>query len=141
MSSARNRYAGERIHRILTRTVNTLQYQLQKGAFRPDLVEMDFREAGSIDEINIALTTDEKRKITERMKLHGRIDRVDLSEDDGHVYVKIIDFKSGKKDFNIASLYYGLQLQLVLYMNVAQAMEKSIHQDKKSFRQPSCITT
>ena len=131
MSSARNRYAVEKIHRILTRTVNTLQYQLQKGAFRPDLVEMDFREAGSIDEINIALTTDEKRKITEQMKLHGRIDRVDLSEDDGHVYVKIIDFKSGKKDFNIASLYYGLQLQLVLYMNVAQAMEKSIHQDKE----------
>ena len=131
MSSARNQYAVERIHRILSRTVNTLQYQLQKGDFHPERVELDFREAGDIDEINIALTIDEKRKITERMKLHGRIDRMDISEDEQHVYVKIIDFKSGKKDFNITSLYYGLQLQLVLYMNVAAAMEREQHPDKE----------
>ena len=131
MSSARNQYAVERIHRILTRTVSTLQYQLQKGSFHPERVELDFREAGDIDEINIALTTDEKRKITEQMKLHGRIDRMDISEDDQHVYVKIIDFKSGKKDFNITSLYYGLQLQLVMYMNVGMAMERELHPDKE----------
>ena len=45
--------------------------------------------------------------------------------------MKIIDFKSGKKDFNITSLYYGLQLQLVLYMNVAAAMEREQHPDKE----------
>ncbi len=130
LSSARNQYMIERIKRILTRTVDTLQYQLTKGRFEPAFVEMDFREAGNIDEINIALSEDEKRHITEKMKLHGRIDRIDLYEDADNVYVKVIDFKSGNHKFNVASLYYGLQLQLVMYMNVATALEKKISGDK-----------
>ena len=125
-SNARNQYMIDRIHRILSRTVGILKYQVSKGKFNPAFVEMDFREAGSLDEINITLSEDEKAHITEQMKLHGRIDRIDLCEDDDHVYVKVIDFKSGKKKFNVASLYYGLQLQLVMYMNVAVAAEKKI---------------
>ncbi len=131
LSSARNQYMIDRIKRILTRTVDTLQYQISKGHFEPAFVEMDFREAGNIDEINIALSEDEKNHITERMKLHGRIDRIDLYEDSDHVYVKVIDFKSGNHKFNVASLYYGLQLQLVMYMNVATALEKKISGNKE----------
>jgi ATP-dependent helicase/nuclease subunit B len=123
-SNARNQYIIERIHRILSRTVDTLKYQISKGRFEPAFVEMDFKEAGNIDEINIALSEDEKHSILQRMKLRGRIDRVDLYEDENNVYVKIIDFKSGKKSLSIASLYYGLQLQLVMYMNVALAAQQ-----------------
>ncbi|RKM63268.1 helicase-exonuclease AddAB subunit AddB [Butyrivibrio sp. XB500-5] len=122
LSNARNEYMAERIKRILTRTVDTLKYQISKGNFEPAHVEMDFREAGKIEEINIALTEDEKHNIIESMNLHGRIDRIDLCEDSDHVYVKVIDFKSGGKKLSLASLYYGLQLQLVLYMNVAKAV-------------------
>ena len=129
-SSARNQFMVERIRRILSRTVDTLKYQITKGKFNPAFVEMDFREAGNIDEINIALRKDEKEHILESIKLQGRIDRVDLNEDDDHVYVKVIDFKSGKKKFNVAALYYGLQLQLVMYMNVAMAVEKKISDGK-----------
>ncbi len=125
MSSARNQYMTDRIKRILTRTVDTLKYQISKGHFEPAYVEMDFREAGNIDEINITLSEDEKNKIITGMKLHGRIDRIDLCEDQNHVYVKVIDFKSSGHKFNVAALFYGLQLQLVMYMNVATAaMEK-----------------
>ena len=59
-SSVRNSYAIERIHRILTRTVETLKYQLSKGRFEPAYVEMDFSKAGSLDEINVVLSKDEK---------------------------------------------------------------------------------
>ena len=65
------------------------------------------------------------------MKLQGRIDRMDLAYDDENVYIKIIDFKSGKNSFDIASVYYGLQLQLVVYMNVAMAMEKKLNPGKE----------
>ena len=131
-SSARNSYMIERIKRILSRTVDTLQYQMTKGSFEPAYVEMSFEEAGSIDEINIALSEDEKHNITERMKLTGRIDRVDLYEDPDHVYVKVMDFKSGAHSFNVASLYYGLQLQLVMYMNVASAVQKKLSPGKET---------
>ncbi len=125
-SSARNNYITERIKRILNRTVDTLKYQVTKGVFEPAFVEMSFEEAGRIDEIDISLSENEKDEITRRMKLDGKIDRVDLYEDQEHIYVKIMDFKSGARKFNIASLYYGLQLQLVMYMNVAMAVEKKL---------------
>ena len=131
LSNVRNQFMVERIRRILIRTVDTLKLQITKGKFEPAYVEMDFRDAGEIDEINIALTEDERKNITERMKLHGRIDRIDLCEDEDHVYVKVIDFKSGSHKFNIASLYYGLQLQLVMYMNVAVAARKKISGNKE----------
>ena len=113
-STSRNQHMIDRIHRILTRTVGILKYQISKGVFNPAFLEMDFREAGNLDEINITLSEDEKTRIIEKMRLRGRIDRVDLCEDDDHIYVKVMDFKSGKKKFNLAFLYHGLQLQLVM---------------------------
>ncbi|MEG1848770.1 MAG: helicase-exonuclease AddAB subunit AddB [Lachnospiraceae bacterium] len=95
-SSARNEYMITRMKRILRRTVSTLQYQLQKGVFQPGHAELAFSTS-----------------------LQGRIDRVDLYEDEDAVYIKVLDYKSGHKSFDLVSLYYGLQLQLVAYLNVA----------------------
>ena len=38
--------------------------------------------------------------------------------------IKIIDYKSGTRKFDLAALYYGLQLQLVVYMNAAVELQK-----------------
>ena len=47
------------------------------------------------------------------------------------MYVKIVDYKSGNTKFDPVSLYYGLQLQLVVYLNAALEMERRLHADKK----------
>lgn len=124
-SSARNEYAITRMGRILLRTVLTLQNQLQKGAFTPDDYELSFRFAEDLESVSVALSEEE------RMHLRGRIDRIDVAEDDRHVYVKVIDYKSGTRQFNLAALYYGLQLQLVVYMNSAMELEAKKHPDKE----------
>ncbi len=124
-SSARNEYAITRMSRILTRTVLTLQQHLKQGSFQPDDYELSFRFAEDLDSIHVDLSEDEK------MHLQGRIDRIDVSEDAEHVYVKVIDYKSGNKKFDLAALYYGLQLQLVVYMNAALEMESRKHPDKE----------
>ncbi len=124
-SSARNAYAITRMGRILTRTVMTLQSQLQKGVFQPESYEVSFRYADDLESVNVALSKQE------RMHLQGRIDRVDIAEAEDKVYVKIIDYKSGNKQFDLAALYYGLQLQLVVYMNAAMEMEAKKHPDKE----------
>ncbi len=124
-SSARNEYAITRMGRILTRTVLTLQKQLKKGSFTPDAYELSFRYADDLDSISVALSEDE------RMRLQGRIDRIDVAEDEEHVYVKVIDYKSGSKQFDLVALYYGLQLQLVVYMNAAMELEKKKHPNKE----------
>lgn len=124
-STARNEYTIERMHRILKRAVLTLQYQLKKGSFIPRHFEMSFTEIENLESVNVALSQREK------MKLQGRIDRIDTMEDEEHVYVKVIDYKSGNKKFDLAAVYYGLQLQLVVYMNAALELEKKKSAEKE----------
>lgn len=124
-SNARYEYMVERMYRILKRTVRTLKAQLREGDFVPASFEMSFQRVEDLDAVNIALSKDEK------MKLQGRIDRIDTYEDEEHVYVKVIDYKSGNKKFDLAALYYGLQLQLVVYMNVATQITAAKHPDKE----------
>ena len=124
-SNARYSYMVERFYRILCRTIHTLQKQLKGGLFVPAHFEMSFSKVENLESVNIALTGQEK------MKLRGRIDRIDTYEDADHVYVKVIDYKSGNKKFDLAALYYGLQLQLVVYMNVASEHERKKNPDKE----------
>lgn len=112
-SSKRTEYMITRMNRILNRTVETLQYQLQQGSFTPTDFEMSFQMTSDLESVNISLSEEEK------MKLIGRIDRIDTCKQDDKLYVKVIDYKSGTRKFDLAALYYGLQLQLVVYMNAA----------------------
>lgn len=108
-SSARNEYMITRLVRMMKRTVWALTKQLERGDFIPSGFEVTF--------------ANERR-------LGGKIDRIDLYEDDDHVYVKVIDYKTGAKAFDLGELYYGLQLQLVLYLNAAMEIEQKKHPDK-----------
>ncbi|MGN0431231.1 MAG: helicase-exonuclease AddAB subunit AddB [Lachnospiraceae bacterium] len=123
--SAKNEYALKRMKRILDRTVLTLQYQLKKGSFTPQSYEMSFSSVSNLESVDITLSGDEK------MKLLGKIDRVDTCESEERLFVKIVDYKSGNRKFDLAALYYGLQLQLVVYMNAAMDEEKRKHPDKE----------
>lgn len=123
-SSSRNQYMITRVKRILRRTVWALQEQLEKGSFSPGAFEVSFAMEDSLDAINIALSEKEK------LKLRGRIDRMDVCEKEDTVYVKIIDYKSGNTSLDLVALYYGLQLQLVVYMDAALELEERKHPKK-----------
>lgn len=124
-ANARNEYAIRRMGRVLQRTVSALQHQLKKGSFSPDAYELSFQHAENLESVNVALSDKEK------MRLRGRIDRIDVAKDGDRVYVKVIDYKSGNRQFDLAALYYGLQLQLVVYMNAALELEEKKHPDKE----------
>lgn len=116
-STERYKYQNSRFSRILKRTIHTLQEHIQKGVFKPYAHEVGFQVIHDMEELNLELSEEE------RIRLKGRIDRVDLAEDEDKIYVKIIDYKSGNKDFDLTALYYGLQLQLVVYMDVTMKMQ------------------
>lgn len=122
-SSKRNEYMITRMHRILNRTVQTLQYQLKQGSFTPENFELSFQMTSDLEAVNITLSEEEK------MRLIGRIDRVDTCQREDKLYVKVIDYKSGTRKFDLAALYYGLQLQLVVYMNAAMETQQKKHPD------------
>lgn len=117
-NSARNAYLAGRIERITDRTIWALAEQVKKGDFEPVGFEVSFSAIDSLKAMEIRLSEDEK------LQLRGRIDRMDLCEDEKHVYVKIIDYKSGSTSFDLAALYYGLQLQLVVYMDAAMELQQ-----------------
>lgn len=53
------------------------------------------------------------------VKIHGKIDRIDLSEAGERKLIKIVDYKSGKKSFDKRKIENGLDLQLMLYLEAA----------------------
>ena len=117
-TSAKNRYLATRMEELLHQTVDTLTRQVRKGRFLPADYELGFGVAGSLDVAEFALSEEEK------MRLRGRIDRVDVMDTGTDTYVKIIDYKSGQTKFSLLSMYYGLQLQLVVYLNAAMELMK-----------------
>ncbi len=124
-STARQEYAITKMKRIMKRTVDTLQFQLKQGSFIPSDFELEFQ---SMDDKSLNMDL----KNGQKLKLQGRIDRMDLYEDQDSVYVKVIDYKSGNKDFDLSELYYGRQLQLVVYMNAALSEVKKRFPDKQA---------
>ncbi|MBR5752854.1 MAG: PD-(D/E)XK nuclease family protein, partial [Clostridia bacterium] len=50
------------------------------------------------------------------LSVRGYVDRVDLCEKDGKTYVRVVDYKSGGKEFELSDVLYGLNLQMLLYL-------------------------
>ncbi len=100
-SSERNAYMVVRMKRMLERTVWALAKQLSAGDFEPAAYELRFK--------------------------NGKIDRIDTCEDGDKVYVKVMDYKTGSRAFDVVALYHGLQLQLMVYMDAALGEQERRH--------------
>ena len=104
-SSYRNQYLERKVYRITDRTIWALTEQLKKGDFEPAGFEVSFSPMDHLRAMWIPLSSEEA------IHLRGRIDRIDLCEDGDRLYLKIIDYKTGKTKFDLTDIYYGLQLQ------------------------------
>ena len=120
LSTHRNRHLTHRLKRITKRAIWALQEHIKRGVFEPLGFEIGFGEQEKLPPIVIELPTGQKLILT------GRIDRVDILEQDGRVYVKIIDYKSGATGFQLLDIYYGLQLQLILYLDALLGSGQSL---------------
>ena len=117
MSSAqketgRFKFTASKVEKMTHRAVKALTSHLQNGSFVPEGYEISFGEGQGFPPIRIEI--DEERLI----EIRGTIDRVDVFyKGPSEQYVKILDYKSGQKNFNLVEVYYGLQLQLLLYLD------------------------
>lgn len=98
LSSARNQYLTKQMERVLKKTLDILTVQLAGSDFSPEAFEKSF------------FHTDRN------LSLYGIIDRVDSCETEEGKLIKIVDYKSGTRDFSMEELYYGLSMQLAMYM-------------------------
>lgn len=112
-SSSRNAYLIRRVERVLNRTLTVVQGQVAAGYFEPDAYEYAFLYADRY------------------LNLRGRIDRLDLYEKEETVYVRVVDYKSGSTSFDLNSLYYGLELQLGVYLSAGMRKLAEEHPEKQ----------
>jgi len=111
LSSARHRYVLEAARASLKTFVRVLIERARREGFRQVAAEVSFGrgEATRYGPVEIALGAEG------RLLLRGRIDRIDRAVCDPSV-VRIIDYKSGGRDFSLNELINGLTLQLPAYL-------------------------
>ena len=124
--NALNRYTMKNMEHMMQKCVSNISYQLGKGRFVPKEYEVSFHVVENLKDLDISLSDKDK------MRLSGRIDRMDTCEKEDKVFVKIVDYKSGDKNFDLAAFYHGTQLQLVVYMNEALKRAEKLHPGKEA---------
>ncbi|WP_139902037.1 helicase-exonuclease AddAB subunit AddB [Clostridium thermarum] len=110
-SSSRYKYITDKLKRILTRSVIIMTEHVKRSSFDILANELVFGKGGDLPPIKLSLPSGEE------IQLRGRIDRVDSMELDGETYFKVVDYKTGNKSFSLSEVYYGLQLQLLVYLD------------------------
>ncbi|MBE7036737.1 MAG: hypothetical protein E7403_05545, partial [Ruminococcaceae bacterium] len=99
-----NRLAAliRRLKALVTKMLQIICTHVRRGEFEPCAFEVSFSENGKLPPVTIQLPTGEK------IVLIGQIDRIDTVKKDASVYIKIIDYKTGNKDFKLSEIYNGL---------------------------------
>lgn len=114
-SSSRYRHIARKLERTVERSARVLGRHASRGKFRPIGVELVFGPEGQIPGLSFTLADGT------RMELAGRIDRLDVATaENGQTYLRVIDYKSGSSKLTPLEAYYGLKLQLLTYLHVAE---------------------
>lgn len=109
-NSKRCYYLFERLIDVVKRSVKNISDHIKRGEFEPVGYEMTFGDKGDFKPLKIDLPNGGQVTLT------GRIDRVDMLHHPEGSFVRVIDYKSGSKEFHLDDVFYGLNLQLGVYM-------------------------
>jgi ATP-dependent helicase/nuclease subunit B len=109
LESSRLQYLFHRNRRELEMVVEELWKDLKEARFAPSHFDLAFGGDGEMEAIGIPAK--EMSAV-----LRGFVDRVDLWNEDGRNYFRVVDYKTGKKDFDYCDVYNGVGLQMLLYL-------------------------
>lgn len=110
-SSPRYKFLAERLKRILSNAVWMVSEHIKRSSFKPVDHEVAFGDNQKYPPIKIELSNGEE------INLIGRIDRIDIFKKEDEAYIRIIDYKSGNKTLDLSDVFYGLELQLLIYLD------------------------
>jgi ATP-dependent helicase/nuclease subunit B len=126
LSSKRAQYIGQKLLQVVQRSAWAIVEQLRCGSFRPLGLEVGFgfpQELPGLQiplgDIDVSVPPGEQLPDA-ALEMVGRIDRLDWAKtEDAGTYLRVLDYKSGSTGLNLNEVYYGLQLQLLTYLEVA----------------------
>ena len=99
----------EELVRRIFRLLKMFREELEKTRFEPFEYELEVSYDSGVRPVHIPYDGG-------YVTMVGKIDRVDVYERDGKKFVRVIDYKSGSKSFSIEDLYYGLDIQMLVYL-------------------------
>ncbi len=104
------------LEQTLLRLLNGFKVEFGASGFRPKFFELFIGD--SKNEIKDGLSTlPFKISLKAReMDVYGKLDRLDVLEDGENRYVRIIDYKTGKREFSLPVVFYGLDTQMLMYL-------------------------
>ncbi len=111
--TARFRYLFARLVKSVQQILDNVIEELRVSEFRPIDYEVDFSRGGDLPPV-----TCEQDGV--EVSLTGQVDRVDGYIRDGRLYLRVMDYKSGKKSFSLSDIWYGLNMQLIIYLYALQ---------------------
>lgn len=106
--SKRFMFLYERLIDTVSAILDRLKNEFSSSAFKP--VDFELGIGSDIPSYKLPLENGTAEII-------GSVDRVDLMEKDGLKYARVIDYKTGKKKFELAQLFGGLNIQMMLYLS------------------------
>lgn len=114
--SERAEYLFRRTFSEVRAVVRQLYEELSVCAFEPKWFELSFA--------NYHADLPTVKIVGERMtaELEGKVDRADVWSDGTNVYVRIVDYKTGKKSFDYTKIFYGIGMQMLLYLFALRRM-------------------
>ena len=110
---ARFRYLFERLRNTAYAVVDQAAAELRCSDFVPLAFELSFGDGKELPAVVISEPDGE-------LRVGGKVDRVDGWVKDGKLYLRVVDYKSGKKAFDLASVRMGLDIQMLLYLFALQ---------------------
>ncbi len=112
-----------RLKAQLAKMLEMIATHVARGEFEPCAFEVAFDENGELPPVKIDLPTGES------ITLIGRIDRIDALQQNGEIFIKIIDYKTGNKSFRLSDIYNRLSLQLAVYVTAVTASDSQLFPD------------
>lgn len=107
--SSRFQYLFNRLRKDTAFIILDMVQELRHSDFSPLDFELEFSEHGAIPPHAIA-------DGDIRLKVKGFVDRLDGWEQNGKLYLRIVDYKTGKKAFSLSDVWYGMNMQMLIYL-------------------------
>ena len=117
LDTERLTYLFQRNSSELAMIVEELWKELNNSLFVPQFFELEFGDAGMLPAISIPGRAMDAQ-------LRGFVDRVDVWNDGNDAYVRVVDYKTGAKDFDYCDVFNGLGLQMLLYLFALENSDK-----------------
>lgn len=99
-----------RIKSTVKRLAKRLQAEFSESDFIPVEFEARIAPDAEIKPLSVKLSNGSS------VRIEGAVDRIDMLEKDGQKYIRVVDYKSGNKEFKLEDVQKGLNIQMLLYL-------------------------